>query len=94
MKMIRARLPLCVQACLTLVCIVGVRNYAETGRHPTGLAESAYSWATSASLLLFGWVIVEAVAKMQRWKRIAFPILSLLMLLMTKLVTDCLLIRE
>jgi hypothetical protein len=77
------------------VCIVGLRNYTETGRHPTGLAERAYSWATSASLLLFAWVIVEVlVAKTQRWKCIAFLILSLLMLLMTKLVTDGLLIGE
>jgi hypothetical protein len=38
--MTRARLALCAQTALALVCVLGFRNYSRTGHHPIGLAES------------------------------------------------------
>src|SRR5437867_2819761 len=93
LRMIRARVPLCAQAVVMFMCVLGMRKRAETHSHPIGLEYEAYRWCTLLSLLLFGWVLMEAkMAKIQNWKFIGILILSFLMVLVTKFVTDSLMI--
>jgi len=71
------------------MCVLGMHKRAVTGSHPIGLEYEAYKWCTLASLLLFGWVLLEAkMAKIQNWKFIAILILSLLMVLVTTFVAE------
>ena len=104
--MIRVRIALSVQAALALICVLGFRYYTDAFRHPIGSAESAYGWAARASLFVTGWLFVETIivtwpcveakqlAWVRGWKCAGFMILSLLLLLVTKIAVDGMLIRE
>src|SRR5260370_41851215 len=100
LRMIRIRIALYAQAALAVICVLGFRNFTETFSHPLGLAESAYRWAAWASLLITGWLCLEAIimafprieTRRLAWVRggkcVAILILSLLLLLIAEFAVD------